>query len=102
MKYLYIIAILFLQITGCCGQNAVSGLNKSITNDSIIYSKIYNTDFNEYIGKKTISEFLANIGYPYIDHSYSTARPHYLSFIFFIYSDNLWIEIEPGSYEYSS
>ena len=101
MKYIYIIAIFVVQVVGCNAQNK-STTSKRIVNDSIINNRISQIDFSHYIEKKTIGEFLTDVGFTYSEHLYSTARPHYLQFIFFVFSDSLWLEIEPSTFEHSS
>jgi len=102
MKYVYIIAILVIQTAGCNAQNKSITSKGSVVNDSIVYNRISQMDFSNYIEKKSIGDFLTDIGYSYSEHLYSTARPHYLQFIFFVFSDSLWLEIEPSTFEHTS
>lgn len=102
MKYIYIIAILIIQAVGCNAQNKSSASKYSVVNDSIVYNKIYKMDFSKYTDKKSIDKFLTDIGYSYARYSYSTSRPHYLQFIFFVFSDSLWLEIEPFNFQHTS
>ena len=101
MNYIYLIAIILVQAAGCYAQNK-SSASTGTTKDSVINNTIFQMDFGQYVEKKTIQEFLTDIGYNYSEHLYSTSRPHYLQFIYFVFSDNLWLEIEPKTFEHSS
>ena len=94
--------IFSVQVMGCNAQNKTTNSKNNIVNDSSIKSRIYQIDFSQYIEKKPIVDFLTNIGYSYSEHLYSTSRPHYLQFIFFVFSDSLWLEIEPSTFEHTS
>lgn len=101
MKLIYFITFLIIHLTGCNAQNK-SVASKVVVNDSVIHARVSQMDFSQYVEKKTIGEFLNDIGHSYSEHLYSTSRPHYLQFIFFVFSDSLWLEIEPSTFEYSS
>ncbi len=101
MKYIYLILIFYLQAAGCVAQNK-SVAKAGIINDTTIFNRVSQMNFGDYINKKSIGEFLTDVGYSYSEHIYSTARPHYLQFIYFVFSDSLWLEIQPSTFDNTS
>jgi hypothetical protein len=99
MRYVYCIAVgFFLVFFGCKSSMSTTGTTKVENKDTTVYNRVYAMNFSNYIDKKDVNTFLKDIGVDYVKYTFGTARNSYLRFVYFVYSEDLWVEVQVNEF----
>ncbi len=100
MRSIYFSTLCLLMISaGCKAQNSSTRVQVD-NKDSAVFNKICSLDFAKYVDNQTVGSFLSDIGTNYTSYTFGTVRSNYLRFVYFVYSDEMWVEVKVNSFKY--
>jgi hypothetical protein len=99
MRYVHCIVVgFFLVFCGCKASMSTTGTTKVESKDTTVYNKVYAMEFLSYIDKKDVNTFLKDVGIDYVKYTFGTVRNSYLRFVYFVYSEDLWVEVQVNEF----
>ncbi len=100
-RILTIVILICSTDLSCKGQHRSNEIVINTT-DTAVYNKLMSMEFENYIGKATVDQFLTDVGIEYKDSTLGFAPTSYLRYIIFGYSDKLSVEIQVNEFKHMS